>query len=91
MYYSTGITITTTMKNIKTFFFEVCGSVADIARHAGVTMVLVGGACRDLILAYKTALDRHEDNFWPYFNNKDYDFVVMDPNGIQTLKEYTLN
>jgi tRNA nucleotidyltransferase/poly(A) polymerase len=90
MYYSMGITITTTMKNIKSFFFNVCGEIADISRHAGVTMVLVGGACRDLILAYKTARDNGEDNFWPYFNNKDYDFVVMDPNGIQILKEYLL-
>lgn len=78
------------MKNIKSFFFNVCGEIQDIARTAGVTMVLVGGACRDLILAYKTARDNGGDNFWPYFNNKDYDFVVMDPNGIQTLKEYLL-
>lgn len=78
------------MKNIKSFFFNVCGEIQDIARHAGVTMVLVGGACRDLILAYKIARDNNEDNFWPYFNNKDYDFVVMDPNGIQTLKEHLL-
>lgn len=78
------------MKNIKSFFFNVCGKIADIARHAGVTMVLVGGACRDLVLAYKIARDSGEDNFWPYFHNKDYDFVVMDPNGIQTLKEHLL-
>ena len=85
-----GITIIKTMKNIKKFFFGVCGEIADIARNAGVTMVLVGGACRDLIIAYKTAMERHEDNFWPYFRNTDYDFVVMDPNGIPTLKEYLL-
>lgn len=90
MYYSTGITIKPTMKNMKQYFFNVCGEIQDIARNAGVTMVLVGGACRDLILAYKIARDRNENNFWPYFNNKDYDFVVMDPNGIQTLKKYLL-